>query len=427
LALPHLEIEGGKLVEQQVTWPAGPLTARKLSGLKEAKAGVAGSRNGLLAALFPRQPANVWTVDQPQWHCVLAATNPEGAQPATILFAEQQALPAGDGRWLHQADWLVQARDLRELRVALPDGGVPLRASIDGAVVAHLLSPATVGVPLPPRPGIYHVRLCWRYSGDETWHRPRLSVPRLADVSAGPTHGMLALPDRTRVRGGGELASERETARLAALARASIAAAIAASKQEAGAHGLSAPAWQYVFLEATRHMEYQAQLGRDAEALAAVNQMRKEYLATVQQRGWEAIKGSDAGDSAWSTGGLEAGRPLFWHDAPPQQTLEEMPSDSSIPWRVRDIVVLVVVGVFLLSWLPYGVALLVRLWPEQIAALALLGWALWGESLVAWLLVGTGLMCRLLTLLTRLVRLVIAQRAGVVREPSSSARRHGSA
>jgi hypothetical protein len=400
-ALPRLEIDGGKVVEQQVTWATGALAPQELRGLKEAKAGPSGSRHGLVAALAPRRPANLWQVDDPHWRCVLAATTPQRTRPGEILFAEQQALPGGRGRWRHQADWLLRAHDLRELRVLLPQGAVPLAASVDGAVIVpRSVAPAAFEIPLPAYAGLFQVRLRWRYpEAQEDVNHPLLAAPSLPDVETVAIQGALYLPAGLQLGPGMEGFSSRETWQLIALARAStVAAAAFANREPSEANTINPLAWHARFLEASRHLEYQARLAGDPDALAVLATLRKEHALAAQRGEWEVAKGPDPGDPAWVVARSDEGAPVFWQGAAPQAVrLETVPGSASVPGWTRETLVVAIMGVFLLSWLPRGLKWFAGMWPEQLAGLALLGWALWGESLVGFVLLAVAAAGRLVS------------------------------
>jgi hypothetical protein len=385
-ALPHVEIDGGKLVEQEVAWLKGALTVQEQRGLKEAKAGAAAGRQAFLAALAPRPPSQVWKVEQSDWQCVLAAPSAERARPGRILLAEQNAFDNGKGNWLHRADWLLLAHDLRDLRVQLPAHALALVAAVDGQTVLPR-SPAAgaVEIPLPARAGVFHVRLLWRYpDGVEAQSSPLLTAARLPEVTIPVEQGAVYVPAGLLAQQPPAGFTAQESNRSAALARVSTAMCVYWSKLAAGDQSKAAlAAWGSQFLQAVRHLEYRARLAKDDAMQAEALKLRKEHQAALAPEILALAKGADKMSLPWSVAPPQDGVPFYWTGEAPLPRLEPEPA---APWWPRNVLVLAAVGVFLLSWLPNGPRWCVRLWPEQLAGLAALGFVLWEISLIALLL-----------------------------------------
>ncbi|GEM_PF-3377984 len=406
--LPRIEMEGGKLVDQHLSWPADALTVREMQGLKEVKAADLDNSLKVLSILGPRRPASLWRVEHADWRCVLAAPASESARPGQVLFAQQQAVPAGTGRWLHQADWLVLARDLRDVRVLLPDEALPLAAQVDGQMARWAGSgdprPAgakgQVEIPLPARAGLFHLRLLWRYPESvEDGARPLLAAPTVPDLEPAPVQGIAFAPPGQAPSGRLASASGSEQTLLTALARACTQAATYWAKSESpNGRAAAQIAWHQQFQQVTRHLEYQALLQKNETALAAVTRLRKEHQAAFRPEGVAPPTAPEKTPPAWSVALQGAGVPIHWTAAPPVLRFETAAAAAPASWRSRESLVLLAIGVFLLSWLPHGLLWFVRLWPEQLAGLAALGYLCWGGSAVAVGLVIVAALGRLLSL-----------------------------
>jgi hypothetical protein len=110
------------------------------------------------------------------------------------------------------------------------------------------------------------------------------------------------------------------------------------------------------------------------------------------------------------------GTPFYWSGAAPTVQLDPAPT-AFVPWWSRETVVLIIIGIFFLSWLPHGLTWFVRLWPEQLAGLALLGYAVWGVSVVGLALLAVAVIGRLFGLTAWLHRLWITPRPAANVEP----------
>jgi hypothetical protein len=384
--VPQVEIEGGKLVEQDAAWPKGALGVQEQRGLKEAKAGPAAGRQAFLAALAARPPSQVWKVEQSDWQCVLAAAAPERARPGRVLLAEQNAFDNGAGTWLHQADWLLLAQDLRELRVQLPAHAFAIFAAVDGqAVLPRSPVARLLEIPLPARAGVFHVRLLWRYAdGVEAQPSPLLTAATLPDVVTPVEQGAMFVPAGLLAQQAPAGFTAHESIRSVALARAATAMCVYWSKPAASEQSKAALAgWGTQFLQTVRHLEYRARLAKDDAMQAEAVKLRKEHQAALTPEALAIAKGADKMSLPWSVAPPQDGVPFYWTGEAPLPRLEPAAPAPATSWLSRNLLMLAAVGVFLLSWLPNGLRWCVRLWPEQLAGLAALGFVLWGISLIA--------------------------------------------
>lgn len=417
VVLPRIELDGGNLADQHATWSAAEWSVVNMQGLKELTANAA-TRPRFLAALPARRSTSLWIADRGQWHCELAAPNPEDARPGRVLYAEQQAQPAGAGRWLHQADWLLLTRDLRELRLALPADAVPVIAQVNGHNVdARGLAPNMVALPLPERSGLFQVRLTWRYDPAlEASERPRLATPLLPDADGANVYGVVFVPagaaplEPPAGFKAGELPQLQALARAAALAEKYNAAEAPDDRSSARA------AWKRQFETTARHLEYQALLLSSEAALDALAMLRKEHLALTKPALVVPAKTRLPTDLIWSVAKPDAGVPYYWVNTAGDLHLSAQSSPSFAPSWARESIVICALAVLLLSWLPGGVYWLARLWPEQLAGMAALGFTLWGGSVMAGLLVTAAATGRLLMLAGWLRR-----GAGISQRPATAA------
>jgi hypothetical protein len=153
-----------------------------------------------------------------------------------------------------------------------------------------------------------------------------------------------------------------------------------------------------------RHAEYLLRWTPDADRAAQAQALRVELVDAMRRIG----DNRDLGDLIQRTSAsAEAG--LIWHwthgPNPPNIAVRFEPKRAgSAPWWTTETVAILVLGVFVLSWLPGGPVWFARLWPEQLAGLALLGCAAWGWSVVAVALLALALLGRSAALIAWLHR-----------------------
>jgi hypothetical protein len=403
--LPQVEIVGGKVASEQLSWPSGSMKANNVQGLREMKSSAPTTRHGLFAALTQRPAASVWLAQASDWRCTLVAPEPAERQaPGKMLLAQQQSEMTPAGHWVHQADWLLLVRDMLDLRVELPPAALAVTAQVNNSWMAPRdLAPSLLEIPLPVRAGIVQVRLVWHYPDDGADKiRPRLAVPKLLDLEPAETQGVVYLPPGYALADRQELSAD-EIGRLVALAQAATQACIAWSKKSSSEAAKSAfAAWHQQFQQAVNHLEYQARLYPDQKLNVTPAKLREEHQAALQRGNLPAPGGAGHADNPWLVAAPETGLPWYWSGSAPGIRLEggDFPNMS---WS-REAFVLAIVGVFLLSWIPHGLAWFVRLWPEQLLLLAALGTLFWGVSVMACMLVFAALLGRGVTFFSWLRR-----------------------
>ncbi len=406
LDLPHMEIAGGKVVEERLSWPLGSVTVAKSQGLREIKSTAPGTRHGLFAALTPRHPVSVWQAQGPDWTCTLTTAAPERQISGKVLFAQQQAELTAAERWIHQADWLLFAPEMRDLRIALPPDAVAVAARVNETWLApHESERSTIEIPLPRHADLLHVRLIWHYPNTGAKQLFHPATPKVAGLEAAAMHGAVYVPPGLMLLDDPAWTAG-EAAQLAALAQAATQACAYWSKKEPNEAAKSAVlAWHQQFLQAVTHLEYQMRLKPDEKIAITPAKLREEHAAAVQ-RGNALLPAVGAHvEPAWLVAAPDAGLPVYWTGSPPEIRLQETETAPSLWWS-RETFVLVIVGVFLLSWIPYGLAWLVSLWPEQLLLLAAAGSLFWGMSVVGLVMGLVGLLGRSYSVISWLHRVL---------------------
>jgi hypothetical protein len=338
-----------------------------------------------------------------------------------VLLAQLEAACVGPGRWLHEARYLVYARDKGELRLALPPGARWLAAAVDGQPVLPASSaPDELSLPLPEGHAPWVVQVRWDYpQGVETAAGPERAAPRLLGCEVLAHETRFYVPAGYRRLGAALAPPGPQALELFELAQAyqrlSMLLSPVPGKADALKPGLLAA--QQHFFGALRHLEQALSWhgGAASEALQKKAQkLRQDNLIAAKAAGFDALR-KRAETEPWTAA---AGRLAF----APLSGGEICGADETATVRLRsvadelaserrqctELLLLVGVSLLLVSYLRHGLLLLHALWPEQLALLAGIGLLAWGVSIVGiGLLLAAGLarlffvVCRLRAWLTR--------------------------
>jgi hypothetical protein len=180
LDLPAIRLDRADWSEHWLIVHGPGLEVERTSGLSVVKETAdAALPPGLPERLQP--PAELYKVLQPAWKLRLVArASPTTADLQVLFGAQETAFGEGFG-WVHQAFYLIHAKDSAELILELPPAATCLTAAVDGEQVApRLLADDRLALPLPSGASAHRVRLRWFYgSQQEAFAQPRLAAPRL--------------------------------------------------------------------------------------------------------------------------------------------------------------------------------------------------------------------------------------------------------
>ncbi|HYV34719.1 MAG TPA: hypothetical protein VE988_03380, partial [Gemmataceae bacterium] len=375
------------------------------------------------------QRARVWKVVTSDWKLSLIAKTPTAQAGLDVLLAEQEvAFGAGFG-WIHQATILVHVTDSSEMAIDMPAGARLLAATVNGEQIsARPVGVDRLAVILPPGERLHRLRLRWTF-GPETapLTQPLLIAPRLEGMQALVFNWTLTLPPGFRLAQGGAGLEQTPLLELARheLARAearktatqllieqfqkspeeSLKMQIQQSQQFFARHcklANAAVAGAVVPYPAL-HLYQSSPLAQETaetweagcgELKAQLAELERQNTAMIKTAGidkWRVQEDkSGAGTDLEEHGDLLLGQGTIvrWRGSAQAQ----LPGAGLIPlqtdirnraWAGTAWIVLACLVLFALSFSLPALGWLQRLWPEQIAALALLGWTAWGFSLLA--------------------------------------------
>jgi hypothetical protein len=382
------------------------------------------------------QEGKVWQLDPAAGHfSVRLPTLPPTAQ-TKVLLAQQDATCVGPARWLHEARYLVHAREKGELRLALPPGARWLAAAVDGQPVLPVTaSPDELVLPLSEGQAPWLVQVRWDYpQGVEMAAGPERARPRLLGCEVLAQQAGFSVPPGFRRPGPAAPSPGPQAEELFERAQAyrRLTDLLAPGKAEAARPGLLPV--QQNFFSALRHLErvlaWQAatQGSPQVEAFKEKAQkLRQENLASARTHGYDALR-KRAENEAWAAPGerhayapLIGGEPFVYDEAAAVPRLrsssEELTADRRL---ISELVMLIGVSLLLVSYLRHGLSLLHVLWPELLALLAGLGLAAWGISPIGVSLLLFACGARLL-FLSRQLRAWLARRRAVADEHDAAA------
>jgi hypothetical protein len=406
-ALPTLQIQGAQLREQVIVLPNDSLRTVSMQGLEETRAPLPGRALDAIR----KKGATVWHAVAGDWQAVVQP-NPRGTAALRVLHAEQHSAWS-NGRWLHQIEYLLQARDAPALALSLPPQAQLTAMQVDGRPleVAHAAG-AGLSIPLPEHADLVKVRLVWHYPPEaESMLRPRLAAPAVAGPGQSIVRGLLLVPSGVTLSEGADLSPGD-----APLLLGRLEAAVEASKGDrAEVSWLERGA---VVRSLRRHLDYVLRLEPTAPQTP---QMQQQLQALGKQIRSGEPKAAPAATSDLQGLGIlpdRLGLPYAWQQggaAGPAVTLTSRGSAPGPEDWARELLTLTLVGLFLLSWLPGAMSWLRYAWPEMLAGLTLIACVAWGWSAIGVALLFFAVAARLLALAQLLAN--SARSAG--RSPSS--------
>jgi hypothetical protein len=414
LQLPSLEVADAVIVHRWLALPGEGLQATQHEGITLVKEPV--KHLGMWPALAEQfqQQGKLWKIEEKNWSLKVAL--PAAAKKdVQVLFAEQSAFPASAGQWLYQAEYLLTAEHLTELQFAVPPNVILVALRLDGQEVpVDGIAGPGIKVALSPGSPIHQLLVRWKLSnspaGENLEYQSLLfhgieKPAMLCTVQVPPGQQVAAesfTPTGVKLLSVGAMHLYRAEAQL------KLTAALA-SKSKTG----TTTGWDTALTQIQRSFYWhcrQAQqclaqdqtktgLGPKGESLAVwLKSLQEKNVALAAEHQFEPLRQlaetQPAPASPWP-GSLALlpprGNPIGWYlpsgAAPDGLRLALIP-DSAVPdtsWIVRLLLVVLVAGL-VLSLVPGGAWLVRFLWPEQLAALILVGGGLLGPSLIAGLL-----------------------------------------
>jgi hypothetical protein len=392
--MPEVSIQEPISHERWLAVSGSELRAEETRGLAAVPDG------GPLARRWPpvadrvrRTKGTVWRVASDDWRLRLGSAVDT---PRVELILEEQSAAVLDGqRWTHRGTWRLFQRGGGDLQFLLPAGATVLAVTVDGVFLApRQPGPDRLWLPLPAGSGVREVRLLWVFEDDrESLERPLLDRPRLQGMPPAPVLWAVDVP------AGYRLVDEEGGA-----VRAS---ATAQSLRRAG-----------VFLQASRLLTEHPPSGGDATLQDALREVQRQFYLwcrTAQQQvssvgglpeegpGPEALEqwlgalqdqnrelaaaqhfeeiraAADESTPRPPTERSPPGQTIYWQalsGAPGLRLSLASVEAESLPWKVVASLVLLLVpgGLYVLGYFPRALDWARLLWPEELAALGLLGW-----------------------------------------------------
>jgi hypothetical protein len=442
-ALPDVHVEGTASQERWLALAGSELGAEDPRGLALVEE-PGEDLHGWAAVQEPlRWVGAVWKVEADDWQLPLRpAAALAGARPVQVLLVEQSAALLDGRHWGHEATYWLYYEAGTDLTFRLPAGTAVLTVTVDGHDVTPLQRDGKqLWLPLTGGSGVRVVRLSWTCDARrERLDRPNLDRPRLEGTEDGRTLWTVHVPAGYRLRrieGPAQAAhaAGQDLRRAAAHLRLSTLLAEQALGDADSPAGQQLRAAQERFYRSCRQAEYRlAQAvdplddrGLDGQSLAdwlqglreanqqqAREQRFEKIRALAEKRAltstfWPPVAASveDAGGAsdlpaAAARGSLlpERGTPTHWWattlaPAPRLHLEAEREQQVRQSWAVAGVWLIVLLGVWVVSYCPRILAWVWATWPEQMVVLGVVGWQLLGVSLLAVCLIWLGLSTRL--------------------------------
>jgi hypothetical protein len=416
--LPKIALEQATWIDHWVAASASGLQVHALGGLTAVK-----DTRALPDFVLERlgKQAALWKAAPEGWRLSLGVVTPSAAPNVLVLHAEQKAAFGEAFGWIHQLALVLYVKESLDVTIDMPAGALQPTATIDGETVTpRIVGPDQIVLTLPAGDGVRELRLRWVFGGaGETVAQPKLLTPRLVGLPAQPMFWTVTLPAGYRLQNEADTldtlpplaAVKVHQARAQAMATASELLAERWGKSPADNIKNQLLACQKQFF---RHYRL-ATLLLDSPADipdAALRTQLKQQLAALQKHNADTLhkagldtvrakveKSVAIADREFEVFALPArGKVLRWQtgasSAPPELKLAIAGLDAhDRAWAQTRTLLLAFAVLIGITWVPGMAASVRRFWPEQIAAVAVLGWYLAGFSplaLVLLLVAGAG-------------------------------------
>jgi hypothetical protein len=416
VALPALQVTRADWTERWLVAHEPGAEIQAASGLVPVKDLAAPVLPPGLAQRLHAQAA-LWRIAGLSGSIQVVPRRPAATPDVQVLFGQRESAFGEGFGWIHQALYLVYAKDSYELTLDMPEGAV-LSASVDGEAVApRPLGGDRFALPLPPGEGLRRVRLRWVFpEGIEPLLAPRLLSPRLDAAPELTLYSSVTLPPGysntdtwgPEIRPGILAAGQEELARAATLASAGRLLIERFQVMPDDALRAEILLLQKRSADDLRQAAYHLDNTTPQEATLKqrLDQLRQSNAKALHDAGLDKVRAP--ADKAELSGVRTQGPWLL--PARGQMLRWQAPANGSLPalrlqsdlekarrWSWVDIGAILagLTVLLILSSLPWAVNWLARLWPEQLLLVAVAGSLLWGFGPLAAALVVMGLAARL--------------------------------
>lgn len=416
--LPQVTLSGGQVLDHWIAVAGDGLTVAEATGVQPVGPRDLETSNWPAEAQRWLRRSKLWRVTATNWRLPLVLRSSPMAPALQILSLEQRAALADGQHWVYQAECWLAARRTTELHLDLPGGAQLLGVTVNGVptpvrqLANEHLAISLLDSSVPIRLGV-----TWRFAaGSETPLLPRLRTIGLRGLPVPEILWSVAIPPGQRVRGTSDESSTHEISpaqlqlhRAEVLLRG-IALQLHPRRDQTDDSSPQLDRWwrwlawqcgqveQLLVASPTADVLAQklAALKQKAEQLARQHQCLPQLQAAFQQPVIAPALGEQL---------LFPGRPgevKSWRTAtnrPPVLVLEERELFLiTAAVAGTELLLAVVLGGMLLSYLPMVTQGLRRLGPEMLLLLGLLGSHAFGLSLLGILLIAVAVLVRLLLL-----------------------------
>jgi hypothetical protein len=431
--VPGMDVAHADYRGRWLVW-SGPDPKPQTSGLAIVKDLARLKRNWSAELGRARTDSIAWKVKDPAWQLQVEAAAAAAPLAWSILWAEHE-IHHEEGRWLHQASYLISTRTAAELTVLLPESARFQAASWGEQFINPRLDDARrLSLQLPQSPSGQVLRLRWFYPGEDPL-QPKREVPIFTQSAAPLPQGEQGGNDTADV-----LATTTTlwlpadlTAPVVAPKATSLASELLLNRaraqmilssllaEHAPEQKTKIEAAQVLFHELTRHAEFElTALSRVLPEMdlsvprARLQDLRRQNKERAGKGKYEParLKAETGGvaDPMHAPGALalpQDGAPLHGFGPARSPLLPAGQSGVSTAVLSSQLLLLGSFALFFLSFLSRFFRALPALWPEQLMVFGLLGTLLLGFSLLGAALLAAGLLGRSIWMVLWLWRLAI--------------------
>jgi hypothetical protein len=423
--VPEVRLVGADVEERWLAILGGDLHLGPIQGLIPVRDPAGELSQWPAEAKLISREGLAWKVQAADWRLPLTLRRAAESPAVTVLLAEQQAVLADGQHWLYETTWTLAAEAGADLHIRLPAKGQFLAAIVDGGPAAlRQTGPQALWLPLPVEAGAHVLRLRWQFEpGTEALARPRLLSPSLQEGNVYPMLWTVWVPSgyylERPAAAKGRVPLSRARLNLERAAAQLRLAELLTGKPH-GLAGLATAelttvlqdfAWyaRQAEIEANSDPAAQAEGGPAGQPLLQwLRALRRQAEALARKHGLSRLRpGPTPLQSRLSAHGL----PVCWNtragEEPPVVHLSQTAAQQARQDMLASELLLgLLLAVWILSHLRRPAGWLRHLWPEQLLLLALLGWYVFGPSLVGVVLLVLALGARILLLARRLPALL---------------------
>ncbi|MBI3409741.1 MAG: hypothetical protein HY040_15480 [Planctomycetes bacterium] len=409
--MPRLALEGARLTDCLV----GLVGPNLHSVLTEEMSPVAEPAKELSAEFFPSvRPGaadTFWRLSGSKSRLVfeMSAPNPS----VEVLLAEQEAFFANDARWVHQAHLLIFAGGDGSFYFSLPQKTELLALAVDGS----FLDPSLIGVnrygfALDGAKRARRVDIRWQYlDGAEEIDHPKLEPLTVPGELSLPAYVRLVLPFSRSLRVDRPQPSDVDSRAIfengkATVRLSNLLSPLSIKKNSSSIELLQAQK-QFAWLNGVAHAAPEFYSSGPKEGMtwaAAWADLSRENVVLAKEYGWDSVRTAAESDPTPQWPRCELAHALGvshdisadGHKSAVTLRVDDLASSrEKIAWRRCELLAFALTAFLVFSFMPRGLALLARLWPEQLVLLGCLGMWVWGPSPIGFSFVALGVAGRL--------------------------------